>query len=133
MIKLGYQWTLITSNTSAFIGGIALVWFAYKLGENNTYFLNWVICLLGAVIGWVIGLITSPSSQSEKEQFSGITKAISVFLSGYILSKLDCVIPTMYDKITSDLFFIRIAFFLIAFFITVIIVFINRRYFLNVV
>jgi len=133
--KSGYQWTVITSNLSAFLASIALIWLAYQLGiENDTYFFNWIICLFGAILGWGVGLLVSPSSKTEKEQFSGLTKTISAFLSGYILSKLDRVIENLLesDKIFQELFLIKIALFLTAFFITVIIVFINRRYFLNV-
>jgi len=36
--KRGSRWTLITSNTSAVLAGVALVWLAYQLGvENNTH------------------------------------------------------------------------------------------------
>ncbi|EDN65667.1 membrane protein [Beggiatoa sp. PS] len=74
--KHGYRWTLITSNISAFFVVIVLIWLAYQLGvEDHTQFFNWTICLLGAMIGWAIGLIITPSSQNEKEQFSGLTKS----------------------------------------------------------
>lgn len=134
--KRGYRWTLITSNTSALLIGITVMWLAYQLGvEDNTYLFNWVICLLGVVMGWGVGFISSPSSPNESEQFSGLTKAISAFLSGYIISKLDRVIETLLEsnKIFQELFLMRTALFLTAFVCALIIVFINRKYFLNVV
>lgn len=135
--KLGKnRWTIITSNTSVVILWIALIWLAYQLGlEDNTYLLNWLICLLGVVIGWGVGFITSPSSDNESERFSGMTKTVSAFLSGYILSKLDPVIESLLEsnQIFQELFWVRMAFFLIAFFSTMIIVFINRMYLLNIV
>ncbi len=80
--------------------------------------------MFGAILGWGVGFLVSPSSKTEKEQFSGLTKTISAFLSGYILSKLDRVIENLLesDKIFLELFLIKIALFLTAFFITVIIV-----------
>ena len=137
LAKLGdHPWTLITSNTSAFLIGIALLWLAYQLGiDGHAYLVNWVICLFGAVIGWGVGLMSSPSSERESAKFSGVTKTVSAFLSGYILSKLDPLIQTV---LQSDQFFqesvlVRIAFFLSAFCLSMVIVYINRVYFLNVV
>jgi hypothetical protein len=135
--KLGdHPWTLITSNTSAFLIGVALLWLAYQLGaDSHAYLVNWVICLFGAVVGWGVGLMSSPSSEQESAKFSGVTKTVSAFLSGYILSKLDPLIQTVLqsDQFFQEAVLVRIAFFLTTFFLSMVIVYINRVYFLNVI
>ena len=133
--KLGnYPLTIITSNISTLFIGIALIWIAYELGtDNQTYLFNWLIILLGLVIGWGVGTLLSPFNPDEKENFSGMAKAISAFISGYILCKMD----KFFEVIQSRDFFQentleRIILFLVAFFLSMIIVFINRTYFLKI-
>ncbi|NJO15970.1 MAG: hypothetical protein HC877_09515 [Thioploca sp.] len=133
--KLGnYPLTIITSNISTLFIGIALIWLAYELGaDDQAYLFNWLIILLGFVIGWGIGTLLSPFNPDEKENFSGMVKAISAFISGYILAKMDKffeVIPSrdFFQESTLE----RIILFLVAFFLSMIIVFINRTYFLKI-
>jgi len=42
----------------------------------------------GLAFGWVLGIIISPSSKDEASEFSLLTKAISTFLTGYVLAYL---------------------------------------------
>lgn len=39
----------------------------------------------GLALGWVLGIIISPSSKDEASEFSLLTKAVSTFLTGYVL------------------------------------------------
>jgi len=39
----------------------------------------------GLAMGWVLGIIISPSTKDEQSEFSLLTKAISTFLTGYVL------------------------------------------------
>lgn len=133
--KLGnYPLTIITSNISTLFIGIALIWIAYELGtDEQAYLFNWLFILLGLVIGWGVGTLLSPFNPDEKENFSGMVKAISAFISGYILAKMD----KFFEVIQSRDFFEegtleRIILFLVAFFLSMIIVFINRTYFLKI-
>ncbi len=48
--------------------------------------------VLGAALGWVIGIGLSPYEAKERKSFSGIGKLIAGFLGGYGLSKLDPVL-----------------------------------------
>jgi hypothetical protein len=128
---------LITSNTSTVSVGAITIWLAYRLGaDNNAYLVNWLLCLLGAMLGWGAGLMVSPFSEKEGERFSRVTQAVSAFLSGYLLSKLDRMLETFLtisDNLFKDLVLARVALFLISFLLILIIVFINREYFLNVI
>jgi hypothetical protein len=42
----------------------------------------------GLTLGWVLGIIISPGSKDEASEFSLLTKAISTFLTGYLLAYL---------------------------------------------
>ena len=39
----------------------------------------------GLALGWVLGIIISPSSKDEASEFSLLTKAVSTFITGYVL------------------------------------------------
>jgi uncharacterized membrane protein YqaE (UPF0057 family) len=136
--KLGpHPWMIITTNISGILIGITLIYLAYWLGVGNqNYLLNWLVCLLGIVIGWSIGLMVSPASEGESHRFSGLAKALSAFLSGYILSKLDRVIEVFLqqpDRFFQEIFLIKLALFLTAFFLGLVVVYVNRIYFINII
>ena len=83
-------WTIITSNFYVFAFAIFVFWLAYRLGQDTkTYIINWLVCLLGALIGWILGILASPYDTNESQKFLTIGQSISVFLSGYVISKLD--------------------------------------------
>ncbi len=42
----------------------------------------------GTSLGWVLGVVISPSSTDEASEFSLLTKAVSTFLTGYVLGYL---------------------------------------------
>ncbi len=42
----------------------------------------------GLALGWVLGIVISPSSKDEATEFSLLTKAVSTFLTGYVLGYL---------------------------------------------
>ncbi len=42
----------------------------------------------GLALGWVLGIVISPSGKDEATEFSLLTKAISTFLTGYVLAYL---------------------------------------------
>jgi hypothetical protein len=46
---------------------------------------------VGLALGWIVGIVISPASKDEASEFSGLTKAISTFLTGYVLANLKSV------------------------------------------
>jgi hypothetical protein len=67
-------------------GWLACYVVASQVGGET--WLNVLICLFGSTIGWWAGILISPDP-AEQGQFVGVRKAVSVFLSGFILAKLD--------------------------------------------
>lgn len=79
----------------------SLIFFAWSY-ENGTHF---NLCLLsgvlGAALGWTVGIIISPYSITEREAFASIGKLVYGFLSGYAFSKIDPIIGSLIDPKTA--------------------------------
>ena len=50
---------------------------------------NQLLFVLGIILGWLVGLLASPFTEIDREDFSALSKAIYAFLTGYLVSKLD--------------------------------------------
>jgi len=124
--KLDYK--VRSTAVFAIIFEVPLFFFAYQIDKVN-YPVTYIICLSGGVLGWLIGIFSSPHSNKESEQFRKLSSIIGTFLSGYILSKFDKVFDPQYLKLSFDtLIGIRIALFLCFLGITWIVVFVSRYY-----
>lgn len=58
-------------------------------------YLNSELVIAFSAVGWAVGMIISPDSAMEEKKFSGIWKGISLFLSGYLVSKIDPLVETL--------------------------------------
>ena len=68
----------------------AILRLAYVLGlPDQSYNTNFLLCLLGALIGWGVGILATPLNQAESARFVTLGQAVSAFLTGYVVSKLD--------------------------------------------
>lgn len=124
-------WTVISSDVFAVISAVVIMWLAYRLGQpNNDYPINWLLCLLGALLGWVVGMLAAPY-KGEEARFLAVGQAISAFISGYLVSKLDRFLEaSLYTTGTPVRgAWIRLCLFGASFLLAVIVVFINRLYF----
>jgi hypothetical protein len=89
-LKLGFGYALG-------FGAFAFsVYAALHAGANPP--LQVALCLFGGVLGWVIGILTTPLSPSERKRFSDFAKAVSAVITGFVLAKLDSVFPALLDK-----------------------------------
>ncbi|MGV3661993.1 MAG: hypothetical protein ACO1TE_17545 [Prosthecobacter sp.] len=125
-------WTVVSSNLFALIFAVAIITIAYRLGrKDGSYLINWMLCVLGALIGWAIGILAAPFNESESQRFLALGQAVSVFLSGYVISKLDRFLEgTLYsDGAPQGSAWMRLCLFVVSLLLAVIIVFINRLYF----
>jgi hypothetical protein len=87
----GTSWcTVFFTNIFALIFIIVLVWMANKLGVDfHARLLNYLLIVLGALVGWAIGMFSAPYGKGDKEALAQIGKLASVFITGYVVSKLD--------------------------------------------
>lgn len=79
----------------AFLAGASavgvVVWFCLT---SEAPYLG-LLALVGAIAGWIVGVLAAPFSSSEKQHFSELAKVISGFVTGYLLSKLDPIIAAL--------------------------------------
>jgi hypothetical protein len=60
---------------------------AFRGGENSA--LQVGLCLAGASIGWLAGIMATPVNEAEKTRFSEMMKAVLAVGSGYVIGKLE--------------------------------------------
>jgi len=72
--------------------GVFLLFLCYFMGQDNTDIgLNYIIFLFGSTLGWFVGTITSPYNDGEETKFKIYLRSASVFVSGYIVGKIDAL------------------------------------------
>lgn len=81
--------TIGTIAAAALLGGILLTLSFLMRQNRQDVYLNLVCLVLGAAIGWLLGIMSAPYDKTEQRQFVIYAKAVSVFVSGYVLGKAD--------------------------------------------
>jgi len=78
-VKLGYVIGLVAL--------LALIAACFNVGADK--WINVLLLIFGGLLGWVTGILATPLDPKEKSQFSTFAAAISTFLSGFLVAKLD--------------------------------------------
>jgi hypothetical protein len=102
----------------ALFAAAAIVWAAWGLGEGTSpRRLNLLLAIAGGLIGWVVGILITPLSPGEQTQFSDYGKALSTFVTGYLVAKLDRLFDISIKETASvnEVFLARIMIFASAF------------------
>jgi hypothetical protein len=82
--------TVVSSLIFLFLLACALLGTAVWLPKSfEGVIVNLLVMIIGALAGWVCAIVVTPYSVSEASKFGSVAKAVSAFLSGYVLSKLD--------------------------------------------
>ena len=125
-----WNWKIMSTTFVACVVYLSVFFCAYKIGSKEVIPITYICCISGFVLGWIVGLITSPYDKDDKDRLSGFTKTIGTFLSGYILSKFDKVFDKAVDPklLLTDLMGARLLLSLCSFGVTWIIVFVYRSY-----
>jgi len=135
-----YPYSVISTNVAAaFLGG-TIIWLCIKVSPSvEDQVLNALIAIMGALTGWALGMFFAPYTSDEAARFSSIGQGISVFLSGYVVSKLDrfleaTMFTTSLDAGTtiqtpSPIAWARIGLFVCSVLLIMLTVFTNRAYF----
>jgi hypothetical protein len=90
-----------------------------------------LIQLAGMACGGFLGFLASPKAPSEQVTFLTFAKAISAFLSGYALSKIDNLIDTLTknsDLYKDQLVVARLLIFFLAIIVSLMMVYSYRAY-----
>ena len=84
------NWKMVSSCIGAALCLLTLLALAILIrGNAQDAYLNLALLVLAWVIGWVLGTLAAPYTKKEESQFTVYAKAVSVFVSGYLVGKLD--------------------------------------------
>lgn len=116
------------------IGGVvalALVFESYRSSDD----LLKIYLLMGASVGWLVGILAVPLNKNEQSTFGQFAKIIAGFLTGYFLSKFDPVLSWFVKELPEGGFPIfelkmqkRALFAFVGFLVSMIIIFNARSY-----
>ncbi|WP_421657339.1 hypothetical protein [Leptothermofonsia sp. ETS-13] len=51
--------------------------------------LNVLFLFCGGLLGWILGILITPTSDVERTKFSEFGKAIATFLTGFLVAKIE--------------------------------------------
>lgn len=89
---------LSAATTIAVLFGLSLIYLSFTTStvvESST--LNVLVAITGMMLGWVIGVVITPYSTNEKSRFAVYARAFSVFLSGYLVGKIDAGVTALFN------------------------------------
>ena len=69
--------------------------FFYIGASNKDIALNLTMIVFGISLGWLTGIVASPYTNNEEAKFTTFTKAFGVFVSGYLIGKIDGLIESL--------------------------------------
>lgn len=92
------HWSWIIATFIAIPLMICIFVFGWDISDNIAErYLTIVIFIASGSIGWFVGMILSPDSLSEEKRFSTFSKNISLFISGYMVSKIDRLVDALFQ------------------------------------
>lgn len=83
-IRIGYVIGVAMLVTCAVIASL--------MRPHGEWWLNVLLCLFGMAAGWTIGVLLSPMTVKEETKFTGFAKALSAFLTGFVVAKFDLLL-----------------------------------------
>lgn len=84
---------IIGGTVAAFLLGTVLILLAFAVDKcTEVRAVNVLALVSGAAVGWLLGVAVSPYDAREASAFPKYAGAVSAFVSGYVVSKLDRVL-----------------------------------------
>jgi hypothetical protein len=65
---------------------------AFMMRPTSEWWLNLLLCFFGGVAGWSVGVLLSPMTTAEESKFTGYGKALSAFVTGFVVAKLELLL-----------------------------------------
>jgi hypothetical protein len=128
-----YPFSIIFTNLFAIVFAILIAWLCLLVSNDPAdRVLNVLLAMIGALLGWAFGMFFAPYDKKERARFSSIGQAVSAFVSGYVISKLDRFLEvTMFgsDKLPITITWVRIGLLSSSLLLIMLLVFSNRSYF----
>jgi hypothetical protein len=129
-----YSATIVFTNLFGLLFGILLAVVAYFLGAvepkpADVQSSDHDSGKLWRILGWAIAIVYTPFGTSDAESLDTIMKTLSVFLSGYLVSKIDRFLEgTLFVAGKPTVQWAPLGLFATAFLLSTIVVFVNRVY-----
>jgi hypothetical protein len=93
---LGFSWKQQGTFATAGIILITLVALSFLIKEKEQdRWINLATVVLGISLGWLFGMYVSPYGKGEEQRFGEYATAVSAFVSGYLISKIDGLITKL--------------------------------------
>jgi hypothetical protein len=84
------NWKVAGTCTGASVLLLTLVVLSFLIRETaQDEYLSLALLVLGLTMGWILGTLSAPYTKNEKTQLATNAKAASVFVSGWMLGKID--------------------------------------------
>jgi hypothetical protein len=104
--RMGPHWgsQLVTWISGLIVGIVLLrlcVVFGHGQGDLQGIYRNILLCVVSALVGWIVGMYFSPFDKRDEERFQYLGKTVAAFASGYLLSTVQPII-TEYAKKAKD-------------------------------
>lgn len=86
-IRIGYGLGVLALITCLVIASL--------MRPPGEWWFNVLLCLFGMAAGWTIGVLLSPMTAKEESKFTGFAKALSAFLTGFVVAKFDLLLKNV--------------------------------------
>lgn len=125
-----FNYKVISTAVFAFFFAGILVYLIIRSESETDQLMTFILCTAGCVLGWLVGIVTTPYGAEDKDKITNFSKMAGTFISGYLLSKVNKILDDLMapNKILSTLAGPRFVLFLSFFIITYITVFVFRIY-----
>lgn len=92
------HWSWIITAIVAPVLLIAVFCMGWCLSEiPQERYVTSAVLIAAIAFGWAFGMVLSPDSKTEAKNFSTLGKSVSLFISGYLVSKIDGLVTGVFD------------------------------------
>jgi hypothetical protein len=88
------SWKIAVAVAGPMLVAIGVLGWLIAPSKEDAY-LNAVFTITFSAVGWAGGMIVSPGSTIEEKKFTNLWKGISLFVSGYLVSKIDPLVAAL--------------------------------------
>ena len=89
-----WSWVIAAGIATLLLGWLLRLGWLFSSNPDDKYLTMALLIGCGAT-GWVVGTALSPDSTTEARKMSAVWKGISLFASGYLISKVDRLIAAI--------------------------------------
>ena len=125
--------TILFTNLFFLIFAVLVIYLTFRIAgadsDKKARSANLLVALVGGLCGWVVGTAFSAFSPEEAVLFKSISGTIGIFLSGYVVSKLDRFIEAaLFPVDKAEVAWSRVGLFVATLMLAAVTVFLNRLY-----